>query len=180
MLDEIARRVTTSVRALEGALIRVVAYASMRDEPRHAGLARHVLRRLGERHHLRHVRPRRDPGRGRAGVRGRRGTRSWPATAGPDVAAARQVAMYLARELTDHSLPEIGRGIGGRNHTTVLHAVNRVEAALRTDDDVRTAVDNLRRRLGRPRPDRHGWKNQQAPPIGRSARPSRIAPDVNF
>ena len=35
--------------------------------------------------------------------------------------------MYLARELTEHSLPEIGRGIGGRNHTTVLHAVNRVE-----------------------------------------------------
>jgi chromosomal replication initiator protein len=68
----------------------------------------------------------------------------------PAVAAARQVAMYLARELTEHSLPEIGRGIGGRNHTTVLHAVNRVGAALRTDDNVRAAVDNLRRRLGRP------------------------------
>ena len=62
---------------------------------------------------------------------------------------ARQVAMYVARELTEHSLPEIGRGIGGRNHTTVLHAVNRVSAALRTDPAVRTAVDNLHRRLGR-------------------------------
>ena len=68
----------------------------------------------------------------------------------PTVATARQVAMYLARELTEHSLPEIGRGIGGRNHTTVLHAVNRVSAAMRTDDSVRTAVDNLRRQLGRP------------------------------
>ena len=68
----------------------------------------------------------------------------------PAVATARQVAMYLARELTEHSLPEIGRGIGGRNHTTVLHAVNRVSAAMRTDDSVRGAVDNLRRRLGRP------------------------------
>ena len=68
----------------------------------------------------------------------------------PAVAEARQVAMYLARELTEHSLPEIGRGIGGRNHTTVLHAVNRIGAAVRTDADLRKAVDNLRRRLGRP------------------------------
>jgi chromosomal replication initiator protein len=67
----------------------------------------------------------------------------------PDVATARQVALYLARELTDHSLPEIGRGIGNRNHTTVLHAVNRISAALRSDPAVRNAVDNLHRRLGR-------------------------------
>ena len=64
--------------------------------------------------------------------------------------AARQVAMFLARELTEHSLPEIGRGIGGRNHTTVLHAVNRVSAAMRSDDSVRNSVHNLRHRLGRP------------------------------
>jgi chromosomal replication initiator protein len=66
----------------------------------------------------------------------------------PTVATARQVAMYLARELTEHSLPEIGRGIGGRNHSTVLHAVNRISVAMRTDTAVRTAVDNLHRRLG--------------------------------
>ena len=58
--------------------------------------------------------------------------------------------MYLARELTEHSLPEIGRGIGDRNHSTVVHAVNRIGAALRTDPAVRSAVDNLHRRLGRP------------------------------
>ena len=79
----------------------------------------------------------------------------------PTVATARQVAMYLARELTEHSLPEIGRGIGGRNHTTVLHAVNRISAAMRTDPAVRNAVDNLRRRLGH-RPDgRCQCDNQQ-------------------
>jgi chromosomal replication initiator protein len=60
------------------------------------------------------------------------------------------VAMYLARELTAHSLPEIGRGIGGRSHTTVLHAVNRISAAISNDPDVQSAVDNLRRQLGRP------------------------------
>jgi chromosomal replication initiator protein len=149
VLAEIAGRVTTSVRALEGALIRVVAYASMRSERPTPALARHVLRRLGE-----DTTPDTcglaeilDAAAQEFGVereallaRDRR----------PAVATARQVAMYLARELTEHSLPEIGRGIGGRNHTTVLHAVNRVGAALRTDEGVRSAVDNLRRRLGRP------------------------------
>ena len=65
----------------------------------------------------------------------------------PEVATARQVAMYLARELTDHSLPEIGRGLGGRNHSTVLHAISRVSTAVRRDPAVRTTVDNLRTRL---------------------------------
>jgi chromosomal replication initiator protein len=59
--------------------------------------------------------------------------------------------MFLARELTDHSLPEIGRGMGDRNHSTVLYALNRVSAAMRTEPELRAAVDNLRRRLGRPR-----------------------------
>ncbi|HYN90681.1 MAG TPA: chromosomal replication initiator protein DnaA [Thermoleophilaceae bacterium] len=149
VLAEIAGQVTTSVRALEGALIRVVAYASLKDEAATPGLVRHVLRRLGE-----------DTARNACGIgeildaaaqefgverealvaRDRR----------PAVATARQVAMYLARELTEHSLPEIGRGIGGRNHTTVLHAVNRVSAAIQSDDPVRSAVDNLRRQLGQP------------------------------
>jgi len=149
VLQEIAVRVTTSVRALEGALIRVVAYASLRNEPATPGLARHVLRRLGQ-----------DEAQDACGLseildaaahefgvereallaRDRR----------PLVAEARQVAMYLARELTEHSLPEIGRGIGGRNHTTVLHAVNRIGAAIRSDEAVRRAVDNLRRQLGQP------------------------------
>ncbi len=149
VLVEIAQRVDSSVRALEGALIRVVAYASLKGEQASPALVRHVLRRLGE-----------DTAPDAYGIseivdaaaqefeverdaliaRDRR----------PTVAMARQVAMYLARELTEHSLPEIGRGIGGRNHTTVLHAVNRISAALRTDPAVRSAVDNLHRRLGRP------------------------------
>ncbi len=146
-LAEIAATVSSSVRALEGALIRVVAYASLKGEPSTPALVRHVLRKLGE------ERPSASCGlaeivdaaalefgveRDSLMARDRR----------PAVATARQVAMFLARELTDHSLPEIGRGIGGRNHTTVLHAVNRVSATMRSDDTVRNAVHNLRRRLG--------------------------------
>jgi chromosomal replication initiator protein len=149
VLAEIAVRVSTSVRALEGALIRVVAYASLKGEPATPGLVRHVLHRLGE-----------DTAADACGIGeildaaaqefGVERASLMARDRRPAVATARQVAMYLARELTEHSLPEIGRGIGGRNHTTVLHAVNRVSAAIRTDDSVRDAVDNLRRRLGRP------------------------------
>jgi chromosomal replication initiator protein len=149
VIGEIADLVNTSVRALEGALIRVVAYASLRDEPATPALVRHVLHRLGESTvadecGLGEIL---DAAAQEFGVereallaRDRR----------PTVATARQVAMFLARELTEHSLPEIGRGVGGRNHTTVLHAVNRVSAAMHSDDSVRSAVHNLRRRLGRP------------------------------
>ena len=147
VLREIAAAVTSSVRALEGALIRVVAYASLTGREPTPELARHVLGRLGP-----------APAPSRRGIsdiliaaaaefgvepkslaaRDRR----------PAVVTARQVAMYLARELTDHSLPEIGRGVGGRGHATVIHAINRVGAALETDAELRTAVDNLRRGLG--------------------------------
>jgi chromosomal replication initiator protein len=149
VLAEIAERVDSSVRALEGALIRVVAYASLKEEEPTPGLVRHVLRRMGQDRSpdVCGISEIVDAAAQEFGVapesllaRDRR----------PSVAAARQVAMYLARELTEHSLPEIGRGIGGRNHATVLHAVNRIGAAVRSDPDVKGAVDNLRRRLGRP------------------------------
>jgi chromosomal replication initiator protein len=58
--------------------------------------------------------------------------------------------MYLARRLTEHSTTEIGHGIGGRSHSTVIHAVNRIGADLQTDHGLQTAVDNLHRRLGHP------------------------------
>jgi chromosomal replication initiator protein len=152
VIDEIAMRVSSSVRALEGALIRVVAYASLKGEPPSAELARRVLERLGEAEIA-----------GRASI-----SEILDATAGefgvkreallardrrPAVTQARQIAMYMARELTSHSLPEIGRGMGGRNHSTVVHAVNRISAAIETDPSVHSAVDNLRRRLA-PSSDR--------------------------
>jgi chromosomal replication initiator protein len=149
VLEEIATRVSSSVRALEGALIRVVAYASLTGEPATPELVRHVLAWLGE------DTPRQrcdlpqilDAAAAEFGVEPKALLARDRRTA---VATARQVAMYLARELTEHSLPEIGRGIGDRNHTTVLHAINRVSAGVDSDPALRTAVDNLRRRLGQP------------------------------
>ena len=65
------------------------------------------------------------------------------------VARPRQVAMYLARELTSRSLPDIGRRFGGRDHTTVLHACRRIEALCKSDPLFQQEVDFLRKVLGR-------------------------------
>jgi chromosomal replication initiator protein len=69
------------------------------------------------------------------------------------VAKPRQLAMYLARKHTKASLPAIGAAFGGRNHTTVLHAIKRVEAALGKDADVDDAVRAVTSRLRTDRRD---------------------------
>jgi chromosomal replication initiator protein len=146
VLAEIASRVTTSVRALEGALIRVVAYASMHDEAPTPELARHVLRRLGadEQPDARSVNEileatAQEFGLELSDLRG--SSRRRP------VARARHVAMYLAQELTGHTSGEIGKVFGERDRTTVNHAVKQIGAAVKHDELVRSSVNNLRRRL---------------------------------
>ena len=63
------------------------------------------------------------------------------------VARPRQVAMYLAKDLTNHSLPEIGESFGGRDHTTVLHACRKIKELLEEDADIAEDVKNLLRTL---------------------------------
>jgi chromosomal replication initiator protein len=145
----IAERIRDNVRSLEGALIRVVAFSSLTGRPIDAELVHEVLDSLY---------PRAD---------GRRGPPCSPAevqaavckhfgldaddllssSRSPRVAWPRQLAMYLARELTGRSLPAIGRDFGGRDHTTVLHACRRTAARLEDDRVAREAVDNVRRAL---------------------------------
>jgi chromosomal replication initiator protein len=149
VLDEIATGVGGSVRALEGALIRVVAYASLKGERPTIELARHVLRRLGTN---------RTTGQTKLDA-------IIDAVAGefridrevllgrdrrPEVSRARQVAMYVARELAGLKATEIGRGIGDRSHATVDHAIKSVRAGLRSDPAIRSAVENLQKRLQQP------------------------------
>ena len=68
------------------------------------------------------------------------------------VARPRQVAMFLARELTSRSLPDIGRRFGGRDHTTVLHACRRIEELCKSDPVFQQEVDFLRKVLGAQQP----------------------------
>jgi len=152
-LAEIATAVTTSVRTLEGALIRVVAYASLRGEPPTPELAHHVLNSLYG------VNPRRQ-----ATLDDIQNAAATALDVPPDsllardrrprVALARQVAMYLARELTDASLPAIGRHFGGRNHTTVLHAHRHISIELGKRSETTAAVERARSQLGQPPSDR--------------------------
>jgi chromosomal replication initiator protein len=60
-----------------------------------------------------------------------------------NVVLPRQIAMYLARKLTTHSLPEIGAAFGGKDHTTVLHAYKKIEKAVMVDQEIKKHIDNL-------------------------------------
>jgi len=145
-LVEIASRVTASVRSLEGALIRVVAYASLKREEPSPELARHVLASL---YPLTAPKPASlDAIQEAAAAEFGISRESLIAhDRRPAVAFARHVAMYLARELTQESLPAIGARFGGRNHSTVLHALRKIEADLARDQKVVDKVQALRRRL---------------------------------
>ncbi len=147
-LQVLAARITDNIRALEGALIRVVAFASLTGRAITAELAEEVLGGL----YRRAPRPRHgiediqravceafDISPGELVGRSRSARLSWP----------RQIAMYLSRELTDQTLPAIGRAFGGRDHTTVLNACRRTPDRLATDHDafeiVRRLTDTLER-----------------------------------
>ncbi len=141
----IAEHVRTNVRALEGALIRIVAFSSLTGRPLTAQLAQEVLANLY-------------PQSSSPGQRKRTVEEIQTATCAqfdispdellstaraPRIAWPRQLAMYLSRELTEESLPAIGRHFGGRDHTTVLHAWRRVGSRISSDDTSREAVEKL-------------------------------------
>jgi chromosomal replication initiator protein len=142
----IAERVRDNVRAIEGALIRVVAYGSLTGRTLTAELTREVLDGLypGTQSPPRHGPPSigeiTDATCERFGLTpdellssSRAARVTWP----------RQLAMYLARELTGESLPTIGRQFGGRDHTTVIHAHRRITTRIIDDAAARELVDNL-------------------------------------
>jgi chromosomal replication initiator protein len=144
-LSAIAKRIDSNVRALEGALIRVVAFSSLTGRALTGELAGEVLDTLY---------PRTKPARGepstiaeiQAAVGAHFGLTSselLSTTRSARIAWPRQIAMYLARELTGESLPAIGRHFGGRDHTTVLHACRRTGTRLAADEDARRAVEKL-------------------------------------
>jgi chromosomal replication initiator protein len=148
VLAEIAGRVTTSVRALEGALIRVIAYASMNCEPPTPELARHVLRRLqaDENPDVRSLSEileatAQEYGLEQKQIQGSGRTRP--------VVDARHVAIYLTREFTGLADSQIGSAIG-RDRKSVDHAIKRIATELLSDGDMRNRVNNIRHRLGRP------------------------------
>jgi chromosomal replication initiator protein len=145
-LEVIAERITDNIRVLEGALIRVVAFASLTGRPLDGDLAHEVLDGLYRQ--PRAVRRSIDDVQRAtcdafdvsldellSGARAQRLV--WP----------RQVAMYLARELTDQTLPAIGRAFGNRDHTTVMHACKRTAERMASDPEANQMVRDLTERL---------------------------------
>jgi chromosomal replication initiator protein len=149
-LQVIAERISANVRALEGALIRVVAFGSLTRRPVTAALAAEVLDGLyGHERPIRRsvedvqvaVCERFDVERGDLISASRTQRLAWP----------RQVAMYLSRELTDQTLPAIGRAFGNRDHTTVMHACKRTAERMASDPEAYRTVRALTERLTTPR-----------------------------
>ena len=146
-LTELANRIDANVRQLHGALTRVIAHASLMARPLSSELIAEVI----------------PSGRaGRRPPRSRRSSSASPSAFGISRAElvgssraatplrARQVAIFLTRELTDLSLPQIGRLYGGRDHSTVLNSLRRVEAGLGEDAELAERVEELRGAIHNP------------------------------
>jgi chromosomal replication initiator protein len=142
----IANQIDTNIRELEGALIRVVAYSSLINADISAHLAAEALKdiipsgrpkmitiqdiqqRVGEFYGLKLEE-----------FKARKRTKA--------VAFPRQIAMYLSREITDFSLPKIGEAFGGRDHTTVIHAHDKIAQQVKIDQELYKIVQNLTERI---------------------------------
>ena len=137
----IATKTKSNVRELEGALVKLIAYSSVTGSPINVAMAQQILKHLtthperrisietitravGEKFSL-------TP----AQLRQKSNTRQ--------IAYPRQIAMYMVKELTAASLPEIGRAFGGKHHTTVLHSVQKIERLRQKDSDLNKLIHTL-------------------------------------
>jgi chromosomal replication initiator protein len=150
VLTFIAGRVSTNIRELEGALTRVVAFSSLTARPMTVELAQDVLKDVFPQGEAPEV----SIERIQTAVTERFGL-SMEELCGDrrsqNIVYPRQVAMYLSRELTDASLPKIGREFGGRDHTTVIHATSKIARMIREDRSVYNLVQELTARIKQTR-----------------------------
>jgi chromosomal replication initiator protein len=137
----IATETKTNVRELEGSLTRLMAVSSLTGQPVTLAMAQQslrylsatpdkkisidsIIRKVGEHFNL-------SP----AQLKMKSNTRQ--------IAYPRQIAMYLTKELTQASLPEIGRAFGGKHHTTVLHSVQKIDELRQSDEDLNRLIQSL-------------------------------------
>jgi len=142
VLEFIASNVTDNIRELEGALIRVTAYGSLNHQPLTRELAEHVLSDIVKAGRPRPITPKQilETTATTFGF-------SIEDLCGPSrrrpLVIARQVGMYLFRDLTDYSYPAIAREFGGRDHTTVMHAVEKISSLMRERRQIFDQVNDL-------------------------------------
>jgi chromosomal replication initiator protein len=145
-----ASRVSTNIRELEGALTRVVAFSSLTGRPMTVELAQDVLRDVFPQGEAAEVSIKRIQD-----LVAERFELTLDELCGErrsqNIVYPRQVAMYLSRELTDSSLPRIGKEFGGRDHTTVIHATSKISRLIREDRSVYNLVQELTARVKQAR-----------------------------
>ena len=142
----IANQIDSNIRELEGALIRVVAYSSLTNQDINVDMAAEALKDIMPANRPKaitisdiqktvsqHYQLRIED------LKAKRRTKS--------VAFPRQVAMYLSRELTDSSLPKIGEAFGGRDHTTVIHAYDKIKSQLNHDAELTKTIKMIKERV---------------------------------
>ena len=146
VIGYIASKIKSNIRELEGALIRIIAYSSLTNREVSVDLATEALKDIISKKQGKHVTidAIQDVVASYYNLRiedlkSQRRTRS--------VAYPRQIAMYLSRKLTDMSLPKIGEEFGGRDHTTVIHAYEKISENLKTDDTLQHTVNNITKKL---------------------------------
>ena len=146
VLEFLAQRVSSNIRILEGALNRVVASASLNGKTITLDMTKDVLRDLLRASDRRITID--EIQRKVAEYYNLRMGDMLSARRSRTIARPRQIAMYISKQLTTRSLPEIGRRFGGRDHTTVMHAVKKVEELRENDPSIDEDVDLLLRSLG--------------------------------
>ena len=148
VIEFMAQHISKNIRRLEGALIKISSYAALTGKVLDLATAEHLLKdvlmeeaqnrlniegiqkRVADHYQIRH-----------SDMTSKRRPNA--------IAFPRQIAMYLSRQLTRHSLQEIGEAFGGRDHGTVIHAVKTVENMMEQDDSVRGSVDFLKTQLSK-------------------------------
>lgn len=138
----IAERIHSNIRELEGALIRVVAYSSLTNKSINLDLAEEALKDIISNNKPVEITADliKDKVSKKFSIKmddfsSKKRTRA--------IAYPRQIAMYLTRELTDLSLPKIGDEFGGRDHTTVIHACDKINKDIEADSSLKTKLDNI-------------------------------------
>ena len=146
VMGYIAAKIKSNIRELEGALIRIIAYSSLTNREVTVDLATEALKDIISKKQGKHVTidSIQDIVSSYFNLRvedlkSQRRTRN--------VAYPRQIAMYLSRKLTDMSLPKIGEEFGGRDHTTVIHAYEKISGNLKTDDSLQHTINELTKKV---------------------------------
>ncbi|RLE30519.1 chromosomal replication initiator protein DnaA, partial [Candidatus Acetothermia bacterium] len=143
ILELIASRITTNVRDLEGALIRAMAYIELGEGPITPQVLEEILPKEEAARRLTvEVIKQEVAARYKVPVAELEGP-----SRKKEIAQARQIAIYLARELTDSSFPALGRAFGGRDHTTIMHSYQKVQELIRQVPLLRGEIEGLRDEL---------------------------------